>query len=77
MNEKEIEWYDEVFDFIKDEHPDWEKLLSDGQIKIKTNQQIVQFALMEQIVQKFNLKITNISFTDYYGIVFGIEKNKI
>ena len=74
MNEKEIEWYDEVFDFIKDEHPDWEKLLSDGQIKIKTNQQIVQFALMEQIVQKFNLKITNISFTDYYGIVFGIEK---
>ncbi len=77
MNEKEIEWYDEVFDFIKDEHPDWEKLLSDGQIKIKTNQQIVQFALMEQIVQKFNLKITNISFTDYYGIIFGIEKNKI
>jgi len=77
LNEKEIEWYDEVFDFIKDEHPDWEKLLSDGQIKIKTNQQIVQFALMEQIVQKFNLKITNISFTDYYGIVFGIEKNKI
>ena len=77
MNEKEIEWYDEVFDFIKDEHPDWEKLLSDGQIKIKTNQQIVQFALMEQIVQKINLKITNISFTDYYGIVFGIEKNKI
>ncbi len=77
MNEKEIEWYDEVFDFIKDEHPDWEKLLSDGQIKIKTNQQIVQFALMEPILQKFNLKITNISFTDYYGIIFGIEKNKI
>ncbi len=74
MNEKEIEWYDEVFDFIKDEHPDWEKLLSDGQIKIKTNQQIVQFALMEPILQKFNLKITNISFTDYYGIIFGIEK---
>jgi len=74
LNEKEIEWYDEVFDFIKDEHPDWEKLLSDGQIKIKTNQQIVQFALMEPILQKFNLKITNISFTDYYGIIFGIEK---
>ena len=74
MNEKKIEWYDEVFDFIKDEHPDWEKLLSDGQIKIKTNQHTVQFALIEQILQKFNLKITNISYTDYYGIIFGIEK---
>ena len=74
MNEKEIEWYDEVFEFIKDEHPDWEKLLTEGQIKIKTNQHTVQFALIEQIVQKFNLKITNISYTDFYGIIFGIEK---
>ncbi len=51
MNEKEIEEYDEVFEFIKEKHPDWEKLLSEGQIKIKTNQHTVQFALMEQIVQ--------------------------
>ena len=74
MNEKNIEWYDEVFDFIKNEHPDWEKLLSEGQIRIKTNQHTVQFALIEQISQKFNLKITNVSYTDFYGIIFGIEK---
>ena len=74
MNEKEIEWYDEVFDFIKDKHPDWEKLLSEGQIKIKTNQHTIQFALMEEIVKKFNLRITTVSYTDYYGIIFGIEK---
>ncbi len=74
MNEKEIEWYDEVFDFIKDKHPDWEKLLSEGQIKIKTNQHTVQFALIEEIVKKFNLRITNISYTDFYGIIFAIEK---
>jgi len=29
---------------------------------------------MEQILQKFNLKITDVSYTDYYGIIFGIEK---
>ena len=74
MSEKKHEWYDEVFDFIKDEHPDWEKLLSDGQIKIKTNQHTVQFALIEQIAQKFNLRITNVSYTDFYGIIFAIEK---
>lgn len=74
MNEKEIEWYDEVFDFIKDKHPDWEKLLTEGQIKIKTNQNTVQFTLMEEIVKKFNLRITTVSYTDYYGIIFGIEK---
>ena len=74
MNEKKIEWYDEVFDFIMNEHPDWEKLLSEDQIRIKTNQHTVQFALIEQISQKFNLKITNVSYTDFYGIIFGIEK---
>ncbi len=74
MNEKEIEWYDEVFDFIKDKHPDWERLLTEGQIKIKTNQHTVQFALIEEIVKKFNLKITTISYTDFYGIIFAIEK---
>ena len=74
MNEKEIEEYDEVFEFIKEKHPDWEKLVSEGQIKIKTNQHTVQFALMEQIAQKFNLKITTVSYTDFYGIIFVIEK---
>ena len=74
MSEKEIEWYDEVYDFIKDKHPDWEKLLSEGQIKIKTNQHTVEFALMESILQKFNLEITTVSYTDFYGIIFGIEK---
>ncbi len=74
MNERKIEWYDEVFDFINDKHPDWEKLLADGQIRIKTNQHTVQFALMEQIAQKFNLKITTVAYTDFYGIIFAIEK---
>jgi len=74
LNEKEIEWYDEVFDFIKDKHPDWERLLSEGQIKIKTNQHTVQFALMEEIVKKFNLRITTVSYTAFYGIIFAIEK---
>ena len=74
MSEKKIEWYDEVFDFLKNEQPEWERLLSEGQIKIKTNQHTVQFTVIEQISQKFNFKITNISYTDYYGIIFGIEK---
>ncbi len=74
MNEKEIEWYDEVFDFIRDKHPDWERLLTEGQVKIKTNQHTVQFALIEEIVKKFNLRITTVSYTDFYGIIFAIEK---
>ena len=28
---------------------------------------------MEQILQKFNLRIAEISYSDYYGIVFEIE----
>ncbi len=73
LNEK-IEEYDEVFDFIEENQLDWDRLVIDGHIKIKTTQDKVQFAFIEQILQKFNLKITDISFTDYYGIVFGIEK---
>jgi len=71
---KKLEEYDEIFDFIENNFPDWERLVIDGHIKIKTNQEKVQFAFMEQILQKFNLRITDISFSDYYGIVFGIEK---
>ena len=74
LNEKNFEEYDKIFDFIIDEHPDWERLVSDGNIKIKTNQDKVQFSEMEQILQKFNLRITEISYSDYYGIVFEIEK---
>ncbi len=74
MDEKDIEEYDKIFDFIENNLPDWEKLLTEGQVKIKTNQQKVQFTSIEQILQKFNLRITEISFTNYYGIVFGIEK---
>jgi len=73
LNEK-LEEYDEVFDFIEENQLDWDRLVIDGHIKIKTTQDKVQFAFIEQILQKFNLKITDISFTDYYGIVFGIEK---
>ena len=74
LNEKKFEEYDEIFDYIVNNHPDWERLVSDGHIKIKTNQDKVQFSQMEQILQKFNLRITDISYSDYYGIVFGIEK---
>jgi len=73
LNEK-AEWYDEIFDFIDIHHPDWEKLLMEGNVKIKTNQNKVQFAIVEKILQRFSLRIVNISFTDYYGIIFGIEK---
>ena len=69
-----FEEYDKIFDFIEKQHPDWEKLLIDGQVKIKTNQHKIQFDLVEQILQKFNLRITDVSFTDYYGIIFGIEE---
>ncbi len=74
LNEKKFEEYDEIFDYIVKNHPDWERLVSDGHIKIKTNQDKVQFSQMEQISQKFNLRITEISYSDYYGIVFAIEK---
>jgi len=74
LNEEKLEEYDEIFKFLKEKFPDWERLLTAGHIKIKTNQHTVQFAFMEQILQKFNLRITDISYSDYYGIVFGIEK---
>jgi len=74
LNEKKFEEYDEIFDFILSHFPDWERLVTDGNIKIKTNKPKVPFADIEQILQKFNLKITDVSYTDYYGIIFGIEK---
>ncbi len=74
LNEKIFEEYDEIFDFILENHPDWERLVTDDHIKIKTNQDKVQFTQIEPILQKFNLRITDISYSDYYGIYFGIEK---
>jgi len=74
LSEKKLEEYDEIFDFILSIHPDWERLVVDGHIKIKTNQDKVQFSQMEEISQKFNLRIIEISYSDYYGIVFEIEK---
>jgi len=74
LTEKNFEEYDEIFDFLVDNYPDWERLVTDGNIKIKTHQDRIQFSKIEQILQKFNLRITDISHSDYYGIVFGIEK---
>ena len=74
LNNVKVEEYDEVFNFIEKNFQDWEKLLTDGDIKIKTNQHKVEFSFMEKVLQKFNLRITNVTYTDYYGIVFGIEK---
>ena len=74
MNEEQLKEYDEIYDFINDNISDWEKLVTDGQFKIKTNQKKLQFVHVEEFLKKFNLKITDISYTDYYGIVFGIEK---
>jgi len=74
LSEKKIDEYDEIFNFIVDNHPDWEKLITDGFIKVKTNQDKVKFSQIEEILQKFNLRLTDISYSDYYGIYFGIEK---
>jgi len=67
---------DEIFTFLEDYLPDWEKLVINYKIKIKTNQEKVQFRLIVTVLEKFNLRIIDVSFTNYYGIVFGIEKIK-
>lgn len=72
--DEKLEWYDEIFNFIQIHHPDWEKVFMEGNIKIKTNQNQIEFGIVEKILQRFNLRITNISYTDYYGIIIGIEK---
>ena len=74
MDLEEFEDYDDVFNFIMNRQPEWEKLVTDNSIKIKTNQHKIQFDFIEQILQKFKLRITDVSFTDYYGIILGIEK---
>ena len=65
--------YDEIFDYIDNNIPDWEKVVTEGNVKIKTNQHTVKFEYMEQLLEKFNLRITDVSYTDYYGIIFGFK----
>ena len=74
MDEKIKKEYDEIFNFIENSFPDLERLETDGQFKIKTNQEKVIFTSIEKILKKFNLRITDISMSTYYGVVFGIEK---
>ena len=76
LNEKKFEEFDEIFDFLEKNLYDWDRVVMDGNLKIKTNQQQIEFASMEKILQKFNLRIIDVSYTEYYGIIFGIEKLK-
>jgi len=66
--------YDDIFDFLKEHRPDWERLTDNNKIKIKTNEHTVKFEFLEQLKQKYNFRITEVSFSDYYGIVFSIER---
>ena len=72
MNEE----YDEIFDYLEKNDSGWEKLIIDNKIKIKTNQITVNFSSISEILQKYNLRIIDISFSDYYGIIIGIEKTQ-
>ncbi|HEY8111127.1 MAG TPA: hypothetical protein VIG05_09710 [Candidatus Nitrosotenuis sp.] len=66
--------YDDIFNFINESKPDWERLTDGDKVKIKTNEHTVKFEFLEQLKKKYNLRITEVSFSDYYGIVFSIEK---
>ena len=66
--------YDDMFNFINEHKPDWERLTDGDKVKIKTNEHTVKFEFLEQLKKKYNFRITEVSFSDYYGIVFSIEK---
>lgn len=66
--------YDDIFNFINEHKPEWERLNDGDKIKIKTNEHTVKFEFLEQLKNKYNFRITEVSFSDYYGIVFAIEK---
>ena len=72
MNEE----YDEIFDYLEKNDSGWEKLIIDNKIKIKTNQITVNFSSISELLQKYSLRIIDISFSDYYGIIIGIEKTQ-
>ena len=74
MNDNEIKKYDDVFVYLDQTMSNWEKVITDDQVKIKTNQVSVHFNFVEKILRKFNMNITDISYTDYYGIIIGIKK---
>ena len=74
MNDYDIKKYDDIFDYLDQTMSNWEKIITDDQIKIKTNQVSVHFTFVEKILRKFNMNITDISYTDYYGIIIGIKK---
>ena len=65
--------YNDIFNFINEYKPDWERLLDGNKVKIKTNEHTVKFEFLEQLKKKYNLRITEVSFSDYYGIMFSIE----
>lgn len=66
--------YDDIFSFINKHRPDWERLTDGDKVKIKTNEHTVKLEFLEQLKKKYNLRITEVSFSDYYGIVFAIER---
>ncbi len=66
--------YDDIFGFINEHKPDWEKLTDGDKVKIKTNEHTVKLEFLEQLKKKYNLRVTEVSFSDYYGIVFAIER---
>ncbi len=68
--------YDEIFNFINEYKPDWERLTDGDKVKIKTNEHTVKFEFLEQLKEKYNLKITEVSFSDYYGIVLSVERQQ-
>lgn len=65
--------YNDIFSFINECKPDWERLIDGDKVKIKTNEYTVKFEFLEQLKEKYNFRITEVSFSDYYGIVFSIE----
>jgi ABC-type metal ion transport system substrate-binding protein len=66
--------YDDIFSFINEHKPDWERLTDGDKVKIKTNEHTVKLEFLEQLKKKYNLRVTEVSFSDYYGIVFAIER---
>ena len=66
--------YDDMFNFINEHKSDWERLTDGDKVKIKTNEHAVKFEFLELLKKKYNFRITEVSFSDYYGIVFSIER---
>lgn len=65
--------YNDISNFIKEYRSNWESYFDGNILKIKTNEHTVNFEFIDQLKKKYNFKITEITFSDYYGIVFSIE----